>query len=260
MGSKIDRTGEKNYNNFGSKMIIVEYRGALDIDVYFPEYDWTSRGIQYVNFKNGEIKCPYERRYFGIGYLGEGKYKTRENGKMTKCYNAWENMLRRCYSEKYHEKYPTYKECEVCEGWYNFQNFAKWYYDNYYEVEGERMHLDKDILVKGNKIYSPENCIFVPHNINVLFTKSDKSRGEYPIGVCYHKRDKVYEANCHLINPKTGKSKNEYLGRYDTELEAFEVYKYYKEKNIKQVDDYYKKLIPQKLYNALYSYEVEITD
>ena len=258
--NELDRVGEEGYNNFGSKMIIVEYRGALDIDVYSPEYDWTFKNAQYSNFKKGNVLCPYEKRYFGVGYLGEGKYKAYENGKQTRVYQTWHNMLERCYSEKYHEKHTTYMECEACKEWLNFQEYGKWFEGNYYEIEGERMCLDKDILVKHNKIYSPNNCIFVPHKINLLFTKSDKIRGEYPIGVCYHKRDKVYEANCHLINPKTGKSKNEYLGRYDTELEAFEVYKYYKEKNIKQVADYYKKLIPQKLYNALYSYEVEITD
>ena len=260
MGSKINRTGEENINNFGSEMVIIGYRKNDDIDVYFPKYDWTIKGVQYNNFKKGNIKCPYEKRAYGIGYLGEGKYKTRENGKLTKVYNTWNRMLERCYSEKIHEKYPTYIGCEVLEEWLNFQNFAKWYENNYYEIEGEKMCLDKDILVKHNKIYSPETCIFVPETINVLFTKRDSKRGESVIGTCYHKRDKIYEANCHLINPKTGKSKNKYLGRYDTELEAFEVYKYYKEKNIKMVADYYKGKFPDELYQALYNYEVEITD
>ena len=87
-------------------------------------------------------------------------------------------MLRRCYDEKLHKKYPTYIDCKVCEEWLNFQNFAKWYYNNYYEIENEKICLDKDILHKGNKIYSPDNCVFVPNNINVLFVKSDKSRGD----------------------------------------------------------------------------------
>ena len=85
MGRKaIDRTGEESINNFGSKMIIKEYRNATDIDVYFPEYNWIAKNKQYHNFKNGCVKCPYERRSYGIGYLGEGKYKVRENGKKTK--------------------------------------------------------------------------------------------------------------------------------------------------------------------------------
>ena len=75
MVARIDRTGEIGYNNFGSKMIITRYENARDLDVYFPEYDWTFKQVYYSNFKKGNIKCPYEKRYFGVGYLGEGKYK-----------------------------------------------------------------------------------------------------------------------------------------------------------------------------------------
>ena len=256
--SKIDRAGEVGHNTFGSKMVIVGYRMNRDMDVYFPEYDWTFKGVQYSHFKEGNIKCPYERRYYGVGYLGEGRYKTSENGKNTRVYSTWTSMLQRCYDNKCHKKYPTYIGCEVCEELHNFQNFGKWFDDNYYEIEGERMHLDKDILCKGNKIYSKETCIFVPQTINNLFTKCDKSRGESVIGTSPHQGK--YRADCSIINPETGKSKCEYLGLYDTQEEAFEVYKYYKEKNIKQIADYYKEQIPISLYNALYEYEVEITD
>lgn len=259
MGSKIDRTGEKNINNFGSEMVIVDYRGVLNIDIYFSEYNWTAKNVRYNNFKNGEIKCPYEPSVFGVGYIGEGEYKSKINGKLTRVYRTWYQMLERCYDEKCQEKHPTYKDCEVCDEWLNFQNFGRWYYDNYYEIEGERMHLDKDILVKHNKVYSPETCMFVPEKINTLFTKCDKSRGESIIGTSLHKCGK-YRSDCNLFNPLTGKSKSEYLGLYDTQEKAFEVYKYYKEKNIKQIADYYKEQIPISLYNALYEYEVEITD
>ena len=81
---KIDRTGEENINSLGSKMIIKEYRNNKDIDVYFPEYNWTFEHAQYNHFKNGKIKCPYEPRYFGKGYLGEGKYKVSENRRLKK--------------------------------------------------------------------------------------------------------------------------------------------------------------------------------
>ena len=187
MGKTIDRTGERGINTFGSEMVIVEYRGALDIDVYFPEYNWTAKGVQYGHFKEGNVKCPYEKRYYGIGYLGEGKYKVWENGKHTRVYKTWNHMLQRCYSEKYHEKESTYINCEVCNEWHNFQNFGKWFDDNYYEIEGEEMNLDKDILVKHNKIYSPETCVFVPHKINKLFVKGDKVRGKSVIGTSLFK-------------------------------------------------------------------------
>ena len=95
MSKKIDRIGEERVNNFGSKMIIKGYRNANNIDVYFPEYDWTFEHGQYYNFKKGEIKCPYEPRYFGHGYLGEGKYKIKENGKLVDEYKIWHGYRNR---------------------------------------------------------------------------------------------------------------------------------------------------------------------
>ena len=107
MGRKtIDRTGEKGINNFGSEIVIVEYRKNNDIDVYFPEYNWTIKEVQYNNFKKGNIKCPYEKRTYGIGYIGEGKYKVSENGKATRVYTTWRGMLERCYSEEYQKRQP----------------------------------------------------------------------------------------------------------------------------------------------------------
>ena len=258
MGSKVNRIGEERLNNFGSKMVILDYRTNRDIDVYFPEYNWIAKNVIYQNFKKGEIKCPYERNVYGVGYIGEGKYKCKENGKTTRVYKTWHGMLEKCYSDKCHGKHPTYIDCKASEEWHNFQNFAKWYYENYYEVEGERMHLDKDILVKHNKIYNPETCIFVPQTINLLFTKRNNARGESVIGTI--PVNGKYLVQCHLINLKTGKSKQKNLGRYETQEKAFEVYKYYKEKNIKQVADYYREQIPEILYNILYNYEVEIDD
>mgnify|MGYP002598415161 CR=1 FL=1 len=258
--NKVDKTGEIGINNFGSKMIITKYRGALDIDVYFSEYDWTAKGVRYNNFKKGNVKCPYEKRVFGVGYLGEGKYKIKENGKKTKCYNTWNNMLQRCYDTKYHERESTYIDCEVVKEWHNYTNFGDWFIDNYYEIEREKMALDKDILNKGNKIYNPENCVFVPERINTLFIKCDKTRGGYPIGVSYNKGDKKFQAYCRIYDFKENKSKNKHLGLYDTKELAFEEYKQFKEKYIKEVADYYKNLIPDKLYQALYNYKVEIND
>ena len=258
MVDKVDRTGEVGYNTFGSKMVIVKYRKYSDIDVYFPEYNWIARNKEYRHFKKGNVRCPYERRIFNIGYLGEGKYKSKENGKNTRVYDTWHNMLQRCYDEKYQKKYPTYIGCRASEEFHNFQNFGDWNSKNYYEIEGEQMCLDKDILVKHNKIYSPETCVFVPQTINKLFTKRQNDRGESVIGTS--PIDGKYRARCYMINLETGKSKCEYLGLFDTQEKAFKIYKYYKEKNIKMVADYFREQIPDKLYDALYNYEVEIDD
>ena len=258
MSKKIDRTGEKGINNFGSEMVIVEYRKARDIDVYFPEYDWTFKHAQYTHFKRGNIKCPYEPRYFGKGYLGEGKYKMSENGKNKKEFDIWNHMLQRCYDPKFHERNPTYKGCTVEEYLLNFQYMCEWLENNYYEISGETMCLDKDILCKGNKIYSRDTCIFVPQRINKLFTKSDKTRGDNPIGVS-DLPSSNYQATCN-----DGNGKYIYLGSYSTKEEAFRVYKEYKEMIIKEIIDSYEGKIPEPHYSrlktAMYNYEVEMTD
>ena len=259
MGRKaIDRTGEEKINKFGSKIVISEYRGALDIDVYFPEYNWTFKHAQYQNFKNRNIKCPYEPRIYGHGYLGEGKYKVWENGKNTDEYKIWFHMLRRCYDPKYQEEHSTYKGCKVEDYLLNFQHMGEWIENNYYEVPGERMCLDKDILRKGNKVYSRDTCIFVPQKINTLFIKSDKRRGNDPIGVSPNSSGN-YQAYCH-----NGYGKQIHLGTYSTKEEAFQVYKEYKERVIKEVIDSYEGIIPEPHYSrlreAMYNYKVKIDD
>ena len=255
---KIDRIGEERVNNFGSKMIIRGYRNNRDIDVYFPEYNWTFKHAEYKTFKNGNIKCPYEPRVFGMGYIGEGKYKAKENGKNTDEYKIYHDMLRRCYYPKYQEKRPTYKGCKVEDYLLNFQHMGEWLEENYYEVSGEQMCLDKDILCKRNKVYSRDTCIFVPQRINLLFTKHDKSRGKDPIGVTELPSGK-YQAYCN-----DGYGKYIYLGVYSTKEEAFRVYKEYKEKVIKEVIDSYEGKIPEVFYSrlkeAMYNYKVEMDD
>ena len=258
MAAKRDRTGEERLNNFGSKMVIKEYRNARDIDIYFPEYNWTFKHVQYNKFKNGNIKCPYERRYYDKGCLGEGKYKVRENGKLKREFKIWHHMLQRCYDPKYHETHPTYKGCKVEDYLLNFQNMGEWIESNYYEIFGETMCLDKDILYKGNKVYSRETCIFVPKRINSLFTKRDNARGDSPIGV-YPVPSGNYQVHCN-----NGYGKLDYLGTYLTKEEAFQVYKQYKEKVIKETIDSYKGKIPEPFYSrlreAMYNYEVNIND
>ena len=224
----------------------------------FPEYNWVFEHADYSNFKKGNIKCPYEPRLYGKGYLGEGKYKIKENGKNTDEYKIWYDMIKRCYNPKVHERRSTYKDCEVEDYLLNFQHMAEWIENNYYEVPGEKMCLDKDILYKGNKIYSRKTCIFVPQRINNLFVKNDKSRGKNPIGV-----DQLPSGN-YRVNCSNRYGKYIYLGSYSTKEEAFKVYKEYKEKVIKEVIDSYEGKIPEPFYSklktAMYNYKVEIDD
>lgn len=194
---------------------------------------------------------------YNIGYIGEGPYKIRINGKKTTSYIVWEQIIRRCYSAKQQETTSkSYVDCEVCEEWHNYQNFAQWYEENYYEVPGQHMQVDKDILIKGNKVYSPDTCAIIPQYINTLFIRNNRKRGQYPIGVYYNKRAKKYEAMYKIDG------KNKHIGYYTSVNDAFLTYKEYKEDHIKQIaDEYFSNgYITEQVYNAMYAWEVEFTD
>lgn len=257
MNQAILRMGNVTRNNFGSLMTVDEYNNSQDIWVRFIE-SGNLVHTTWGQFSNRSVKNPYDKTIYGVGYIGEGKYKPIVNGKATSQYKTWSAMIQRCYSVKFQEKNPTYKGCSVDEGsgWYNFQNFAAWYDENYYEVNGFRTDLDKDILIKGNKVYSPDTCVFVPQFMNTLFVSRTNQRGNLPIGA---KRSTVnpkkFESFC-----RNNTGKKIYLGFYNTPEEAFNAYKNYKENFIKQVANEYRELIPVNLYNALMSYTVEITD
>lgn len=237
--NKNNRIGEENINTQNCKMKIIEYRNAEDIDVRF-EDGTVVKNKQYYSFKRGSIKNPFYPSVCNIGYIGNAICKDK-NGKPFKSYSVWVDMINRCYNEKYRWNNKSYDDCSVCEDWHCYENFKKWFDENYYEITDEAICLDKDILVNGNKIYSPSTCIFVPQRINSLFVKSSYSKGVFKRSSC-----KKYIASYR------GKS----LGYYNTFQEAFETYKEYKEQHIKQVADEYRDLIPKKLYDAMYRFEV----
>lgn len=249
MRKKANRIGETNINCQGLKMTIISYRGAHDIDVQF-EDGYVSHNKDYRYFKNGTMKSYFVPTVLGVGIIGGEDIDD-------KSYLIWFHMLRRCYDKKLHSKEPTYKDVTCCEEWLNYQNFKKWFDNNYYEIDNDNMQLDKDILYKDNKIYSPETCVFVNQRINKLFIKRKAKRGSLPIGVTYNKRDNKIQARCDINN---GNNSKKFLGTFDTPEEAFKSYKTFKEKYIKQVAEEYKDKIPKKLYDAMYRYEVEITD
>lgn len=249
-----ERIGAISYNKMGSQMKVIEYNDCSDILV---EFD-SSKPIHtsWNDFIKGKVKNPYYKSVQGIGYVGEGKYKTNINGKNTPQYIIWTHMLKRCYNIKYQQTRPTYKGCTVDKGWHNFQNFAEWYDENYYEIANERMCLDKDILIKGNKVYSPDTCIFVPEFINNLFVKSNARRGQYPIGLTLVKdRNSPFQVRC-----RDTKNKNINIGYFDNPNDAFKAYKSFKENVIKETAKEYRNQIPETLYNAMINYQVDISD
>jgi len=131
-------------------------------------------------------------------------------------YQSWKNMLDRCYSDKYQERRPTYKGCTVSDEWLTFSNFKSWM--DMQEWEGN--HLDKDLLIEGNKIYSAETCVFVTPSVNTFTIDSGAARGEWLIGASWHKASKKFHSRCN--NPFT--KKYEHLGRFTCEQEAHQAW------------------------------------
>jgi hypothetical protein len=252
--------GKENYNTQGCLMKIIEYNDANDIVVEFQDEHKAQKHCDLKGFKLGHVMNPYYKSLYGVGYYG-GEIPKHSTNLDYKCWDTWKGMLERCYNKKRIETQPTYKDCTVCEEWHDYQNFKVWFNENFIELKdkNERVCLDKDILVKGNKIYSPETCCFVPNEINVLFTKTNKNRGLYPIGVYYKKKLNKYIAQC---SEKIGRDKKQqkHLGVFNTPKEAFEAYKQYKEMYIKKVADKYKGQIKDNVYEALYKWEVEVDD
>lgn len=242
-----NRVGEVWVSNEGYKMTLVTYNGNKDCSIKFDDGLILS-GLQYVNIKKGEIKNPHHPSVCGKGYKGVGKHLIKCNGKHTEAYVKWHSMLVRCYDIIYQKRQPNYIGCEVSEEWLNFQTFGDWFELNYKEGYA----LDKDILTKGNKIYSDKTCCFVPQEINSLFIRGSRVRGEYPIGVS--KEDYGFRASV-AIN-----GKQEYLGIFKTPEKAFKAYKEVKEKEIKKMARLCKTIISPEAYKALINYEVEITD
>lgn len=254
-----NRLGDEIVNNQGCLMKIIEYNNCDNIIVEFQDKYKANVHTKYSHFLSGVVKNPYYPIVYGVGASGN-KYPTSHDGKRTKEHNSWNGMLTRCFDQKTKEKYPTYKDVICCEEWLLYENFYEWLHEqeNFDKwLNGNRWAIDKDILIKNNKIYSPDTCCLVPMNVNCLFTKNGNNHLHIlPIGI-----DKVgneFLARC--CNPII--NKRERLGLYKTIEEAFFAYKSYKENLIKQVAEmeFDKGNITKSCYDAMMNYKVEIND
>lgn len=190
-------------------------------------------------------------KVFGIGVL-DIPFSKNLSEETRRAYSVWQDILDRCYNVKRRKRLPTYSGCTVCDEWVYFSNFLKWYNENVKHGQ----HIDKDIIVKGNKVYSPSTCCSVPKAINSMIA-SCHSRGkkDLPVG--------VYRCGNKYVSYMYDKDSNQkYLGVFDSIENAFNIYKKEKEKYIQKVArEYYENgEITRRVYDALMRYEVEITD
>lgn len=192
----------------------------------------------------------------GIGDKGKD-YSARKNSILLQEYKIWANVLTRCVP-KFWVRHPSYKGASCSDNFRSYSYFYEWCQSQIgfksKDEANRSWHLDKDLLVKGNKFYSEYTCVFIPHRLNMLLTKRDLGRGKCPVGVCKQKNIDKFMASCNDGNSQ------KYLGSYNTMNEAFLAYKTFKEALIKQVANEYKDQLDPRAYEALLNYQVEVTD
>ena len=231
---------------------ILKYNDSRNVVIQFLKTGFETT-VELGNIKNGNVKDRYLPSVYSVGIIG-AKYPSRVNGVHTREYRLWMDMLRRCYSDGFRKKNPTYKDCEVSDNFKSYEYFYEWCNEQIgFGVEG--FELDKDLLIKGNKIYNENTCIFIPSEINLVLTKRTTSRGRHLIGVYWNKKYKAFVAQI-----SRNKGKREYLGYFKTEIEAFNAYKKAKEAFVKEQANKWKGQIDIRAYEALMAYTVEITD
>ena len=231
---------------------IVKYNNKTNVEIRFLNTGYEAV-VELGDIRSGHVKDPYLPSVYGVGVSGN-KYPITANGVITKEYLLWRSMLQRCYSDAYQKKYPTYKGCKCSENFKSYEYFYEWCHKQV-GFGMDDFELDKDLLIKGNKVYSENTCVFIPFEINSLLIKCAASRGKHLIGVCWHNASKAFVAQ---VNKNKGK--REYLGSFNTELEAFNAYKKAKESFVKEQANKWKGQIDKRAYEALMKYEVNIDD
>ena len=122
---------------------------------------------------------------YGVG-INDADYIVNPtiNNKRVMCpfYMKWNHMMMRCYNKKWQSSHLSYIGCSVVEDWHLFSNFKAWMESQ----DWEGKHLDKDLKVFGNKVYSPDTCTFIPPFINTCI--NTPLMGKCKQGVTYYRK------------------------------------------------------------------------
>ena len=190
----------------------------------------------------------------GVG-CNDVQFQTKIDGKIVWQYVLWRHILERCFSDKFKAKNPTYKDVTCCDEWLSFATFLECCNKEVgYSGKPQGYCLDKDLIIKGNKVYSPEACSFVPQAINKLLVGRGSERGEWPVGVCFHNLTGKF-----VVQLSVG-GKQKTLGCYDKPEDAFSAYKVAKEAQIKVVAMQYKDVLKPAVFESLMNWSINVDD
>ena len=235
--------------NYG-KFTVLAYNGTNDVLIKFLDTGYET-SVSSDQVRIGSVLDYRKPTIYGVGIVGSKLSKVELESKV---YKTWRRIISRCYNLSLVEKRPTYKDCTVSEDFLYYPTFKEWYF-NQPNHDNKGWVIDKDLLCRdGFKIYSPDTCVFLPPELNSLLTTTKAKRGDLPIGVCLRSKDTKYSATCCIDGV------DKHLGLYDKPEDAFEAYKKAREDYLKVKADKYKDQLCEKAYNALYNYEVKITD
>lgn len=247
---KVEYEGKVYPSNRFGDVKILEYKNNKQVVIMFLNTGFIKEESMNT-IRSGHIRDNSLPTTCGFGYIDiEGASVGRH---MTKEYRLWNNMVNRCYNEVTRHAYSTYEDCFVADEWKYLSKFKDWC-EKQIGFDQDKWHLDKDILVKGCKIYSKDTCCFVPPEINCALLNNKKVRGSFPQGVIYNCTKTRYRARI------LREYKWESLGTYDTPEEAFYAYKPVKEAHIKSLAEKWKDQIDPRVYEALMNWTIEITD
>jgi len=247
MNKKIE-AGDVFPTSEGGEVRVVKYRNSQNIDIVYMDENRHRAIVTANTLRKGKMKNPYHRSVLGVGYVGVGRYRVSNDGKLTDVYRAWGHMLERCYNSECQEKRPTYIGCFVCPDWLNFQAFAEWFHIQP-NSDNAAFHLDKDLMMEGNKTYGPEFCSFVPGSINSLLTDAGAARGRWPMGVSAN--GKGFQAYLSVGGKRI------WLGTYATPELAFSVYRRAKEANVKSMAEDWREYLHDDVYEYLSNFKVK---
>ncbi len=233
--------GRVFHNKYGETVTVSGFKSAKEVDVVF-QHGWCGT-YQKNALINGVFKSPYSKTLCSFGFIGEGSHSSKD----VLHYRHWHNMITRVFSESKLKRSTCYEGVSVCNAWANFQNFCNWCNSvkgfGLRDDNGVLFNLDKDLL--GGFDYSPQNCVFIPTEINSFLTDRGKCRGNLLIGVSL--QGGRYKSTC-------GWLKKAFY--FDTEQEAFLKYKSEKELRAKQLAEYWKASISNEAYESLINFRV----